>query len=247
MGRRAHTGPGQGPGHPPGPGGRQGSVRGGGQGGGRAVRGGEKDGLAGGEALSGCASTEAGPFSPCCRCRAVATPPERAKHGKWVSGGSPVLLPARPPAHTATGPPRPCPRATTSPGPAHPSSTPHPPRPPVLLTSADMGRRGGGGALRALDAFPKIADDFAARTASGGAVTLGALGVMGLLFVGELGAGTGWWRDGRWGRRAGAGGARAWSDSRSPTTDCRPTYRRPRSGNSRRAARPCSPAEHGAR
>ena len=65
-----------------------------------------------------------------------------------------------------------------------------------------MGRRGGGGALRALDAFPKIADDFAARTASGGAVTLGALCVMGLLFVGELGAGTGWWRDGRWGRRA---------------------------------------------
>jgi hypothetical protein len=55
------------------------------------------------------------------------------------------------------------------------------------------GRRGGGGGsgasvLKALDAFPKIADDFAARTASGGVVTLASLAVMALLFVGELGA-----------------------------------------------------------
>jgi len=54
------------------------------------------------------------------------------------------------------------------------------------------GRRGGGSGvggasvLRALDAFPKIADDFAARTASGGVVTLASLAVMALLFIGEL-------------------------------------------------------------
>jgi hypothetical protein len=53
------------------------------------------------------------------------------------------------------------------------------------------GRRGAGGSgasvLKALDAFPKIADDFAARTASGGVVTLASLAVMALLFIGELG------------------------------------------------------------
>jgi hypothetical protein len=62
------------------------------------------------------------------------------------------------------------------------------------------GRRGGGGGsgsgaavLRALDAFPKVADDFASRTASGGVVTLASLAVMALLFLGELGACAGAW------------------------------------------------------
>jgi hypothetical protein len=54
--------------------------------------------------------------------------------------------------------------------------------------SGDGMRRGGqtSSVLRALDAFPKVADDFASRTASGGIVTLASLAVMALLFLGEL-------------------------------------------------------------
>ena len=58
--------------------------------------------------------------------------------------------------------------------------------------SGDGRSRGAGPSgtslLRALDAFPKIADDFASRTASGGVVTLASLAVMALLFLGELSA-----------------------------------------------------------
>ena len=70
-----------------------------------------------------------------------------------------------------------------------PSAPPHavgggggnygPPPPPRRKSSRSL-------SLRSLDFFPKVAEDFAARSATGGVVTLVAAVLMVLLFMSEL-------------------------------------------------------------
>ena len=42
--------------------------------------------------------------------------------------------------------------------------------------------------LKALDAFPKVQDDFHSKTLSGGVITIVCCTIMGCLFLSELGA-----------------------------------------------------------
>lgn len=97
-------------------------------------------------------------------------------HPSYGAGPPPMVVNAYAPSAYGASPAPSAPPHAVGSGGGNPESVPPPPR---RKSSRSL-------SLRSLDFFPKVAEDFAARSATGGVVTLVAVVLMALLFLSEL-------------------------------------------------------------